>query len=511
MNKSLTQFEEYAVIDLGSNSFHMAIARYINGAIQVFYKQKQHVQLAIGLNEKNELSHEVMKRGIECLALFAERLKGFPAENVKIIATHTLRVAINRYEFLAEAMKVLPYPIEVISGPEEARLIYVGMKSTEPTNNIDVKVVIDIGGGSTEIALGKSFTPILTVSRPMGSVTYATQFFPQQKIDKVTFFQAQLSAKQQIKNIIEQIKNYNISMAFGASGTIKSIYNILLDIGVTDGIITPKRLNDLISYVLKFEHFQDIDYPSLSEERKQVFVSGLAIFSAIFEAFQLKELHYGQSALREGVLYELTGGDNYRNVRKKTAESLSKQYNIDNSHADQVTRTAKYLLTQWSKQTSITIDPSLTSLVYWAAQLHEIGLSINFSSIHKHSSYILQHSNLPGFNEEQQLLLSTLVRYHRKSIDSNHFPYFSIFENKHIFPLLQILRLAILLNNQRTTEIDTSVFNLKTISNNNNAMLLEIEQPFAEKNQLILLDLEQEQKYWKTMRNWQLSVAIIGV
>lgn len=506
----MNKYNEYAVLDLGSNSFHMVIARCINGATQIIYKNKQNIHLATGLNADYELSESSIKRGIDCLALFAERLNGFPPENVRIVATHALRVAKNRHQFLTEAIKVLPYPIEIISGQEEARLIYLGTMTMEPTSSSDTKFVMDIGGGSTEIAIGRGndLKPIIVGSRPMGCVTYTKQFFPDQHIDKISFQRAKLAAEQQIEFMINMIKKQNITVAFGTSGTIKSIHNILLDLGVSDGIITPKRLNDLINYILAFKSFQDIDYPSLSKERKNVFVSGLAIFAGVFNALNLEALQYSPSALREGVLYELIDGPNYGDIRQNTAESLSQHYNIDERHAKQVVKTTKYLFSQWKEQASIIIHPNLESILYWAAQLHEVGLKINFSSIHKHSSYILQNSNLPGFNEEQQLLLSSLVRYHRKSINTDELPYFSLFEYNHIIPLLQILRLSILFNNQRNSNLDLNAFRLKSAKNKLPQITLEVSKKFVENNKLILLDLEQEQKYWKAVKGWKLSIEI---
>ncbi|MCX8659771.1 exopolyphosphatase [Gilliamella sp. B2772] len=506
----MNKFDEYAVIDLGSNSFHMVIARCIDGATQIIYKNKKNIHLATGLNEFYELSETSIKRGIECLALFAERLNGFPMENVRIVATYTLRIATNRHKFLAQAAKVLPYPIEIISGQEEARLIYLGTMTAESTAEDDTKFVIDIGGGSTEIAIGRGndLKPFIVASRPMGCVTYTKQFFPQKTIDRYSFLRAKLAAEQQIENLITTIKRQNISVAFGTSGTIKSIYKILLDLGVSDGIITPKRLDDLISYILEFKSFHEIDYPSLSEERKNVFVSGLAIFSGVFNALGLQELQFSPCALREGVLYELIDGPNYRDIRQTTAESLSQHYNIDERHAKQVVKTAKYLFSQWKTQTSTNIPQHLESILYWAAQLHEVGLKINFSSIHKHSSYILLNSNLPGFNEEQQLLLSTLVRYHRKSINIDELPYFSLFEYKHIISLLQILRLAVLFNNQRNNDLDLTAFRLKLNSDKLSKLTIELNEKFVENNKLILLDLEQEQKYWKSVNDWKLSIEM---
>lgn len=503
------QNNEYAIVDLGSNSFHMIIVKRVNDSLQVIYKNKQNIHLATGLNNESVLSATSIQRGVNCLAMFAERLSNIPVKNIKIVGTHSLRVAKNRQQFLMEAAKVFPYPIEIISGQEEARLIYIGAINNESVSKSDVKFIIDIGGGSTEIAIGTGSTPTLVESRPMGCVTYAKQFFPDEKITRQSFEKARLSAEQQVEKIINLVKSKNISIAFGASGTIKSIYNILLDIGVTDGIITPQRLEDLVSYIFEFERFADIDYPSLSEERKHVFVSGLAIFYGVFKAFGIKELYYTQSALREGILFELTRiNEQHQDIRQKTINDLSQLYNIDEKHANNVVATARYLFKQWQQLSPITLDPILEAILYWAASLHEIGLGINFSGIHKHSAYIIQNSNMPGFNEEQQFLLSTLIKYHRKGLKLENIPYFSQFETKHIYPLLQILRLSVLIHNQRSDNLDSTIFKLTIVDNDPCHIELILDQEFVKQNQLILLDLEQEQQYWGQNKFWSLKIRI---
>ncbi|WP_392562327.1 exopolyphosphatase [Orbus sturtevantii] len=509
MTSENNNFNEYAVIDLGSNSFYMLVVKKVNDSYNVIYKNKQNTHLATGLDDEYQLSDSSIRRGVASLTLFAERLNGFPVNHVKVVGTYALRVAKNRHKFLMAAAKVFPYPIEVVSGQEEARLIYIGAINNESVAKSDLKLIIDVGGGSTEIAIGINSTPILVESRPMGCVTYAKQFFPEQKIDRQSFDRAKLAAEQQVEKIIKSVKSKNIAIAFGSSGTIKSIYNILLDIGVTDGIITPKRLDDLVSYVLEFKRFSDIDYPSLSKARKHVFVSGLAIFYGVFKAFDLQKLHYTQSALREGILHEMVGDNKInQDICQQTIHNLFKQYNVDETHANQVAITAKHFFKQWQRASPVVIDKTLESMLYWSALLHEIGLSINFSGIQKHSAYIIRHSNMPGFNEEQQFLLSTLVRYHRRGFKLDTIPYFSLFDNKQIYPLLQILRLAILVNNQRSNTLNPDVFKLAVLDNDPHKIELIIDKEFAKHNRLILLDLEQEQQYWQQNKPCQLGIKI---
>ena len=221
--------QEIAAIDLGSNSFHMVIARIVNGALQVLGRLKQRVHLADGLDSNNMLSEEAMERGIACLALFAERLQGFPAENVCIVGTHSLRQAANAEEFLKRAAKVIPYPIEIISGHEEARLIFMGVAHTQPEKGR--KLVIDIGGGSTEMVIGEDFDPLLVESRRMGCVSFARQFFPNGTISKDNFQRARLAAAQKLENMAWQYRIQGWQAALGASGSIKAAHEVLIAFG----------------------------------------------------------------------------------------------------------------------------------------------------------------------------------------------------------------------------------------------------------------------------------------
>ncbi|WP_438804396.1 Ppx/GppA phosphatase family protein, partial [Morganella morganii] len=220
---------EIAAIDLGSNSFHMVIARIVNGALQVLSRLKQRVYLAEGLNDQNELSEEAMERGLACLALFAERLQGFPAAQVTIVGTHSLREAVNAHEFLERAASVIPYPIEIISGHEEARLIFMGVEHTQPEKGR--KLVIDIGGGSTELVIGERFEPILIESRRMGCVSFSRQFFPDGKITEANFNRARLMAVSKLENLAIAFRVQGWDVCLGASGTIKAACEILRELG----------------------------------------------------------------------------------------------------------------------------------------------------------------------------------------------------------------------------------------------------------------------------------------
>ena len=493
--------QEIAAIDLGSNSFHMVIARVVNGALQVLGRLKQRVHLADGLDQNNVLSEEAMQRGLDCLALFAERLQGFPADNVTIVGTHSLRQAVNAEEFLQRAAELIPYPIEIISGQEEARLIFMGVEHTQPEKGR--KLVIDIGGGSTELVIGEDFEPLLAESRRMGCVSFAQLFFREGEINRSNFKRARLAAAQKLETLAWQYRLQGWQYALGASGTIKATHEVLVEMGEKDGLITAERLEMLATEVLKFKNFSALSLPGLSEDRQSVFVPGLAILCGVFDALAIKELRLSDGALREGVLYEMEGRFRHQDIRSRTAKSLADHYNIDREQARRVLETTEALYTQWLAQNPSLAQPQLESLLKWASMLHEVGLSINHSGMHRHSAYILQNSNLPGFTQEQQTLLSTLVRFHRKAIRLDDLPRLNLFKKKHYLPLIQLLRLGALLNNQRQSTTQPETLRLTT---DDNHWTLRFPAGFMAQNNLVLLDFEREQNYWNDVTGWKLML-----
>lgn len=493
--------QEIAAIDLGSNSFHMVIARVVNGAMQVLGRLKQRVHLADGLDSKNVLSEEAIQRGLDCLALFAERLQGFSENNVTIVGTHTLRQAVNAEEFLKRAKEVIPYPIEIISGQEEARLIFMGVEHTQPEKGR--KLVVDIGGGSTELVIGEDFEPLLAESRRMGCVSFGQTYFPGGAFNRESFQRARMSAVQKLETLAWQYRIQGWNVALGASGTIKAAHEVLLAMGEKDGFITPERLDKLVAEVLKYKNFDELSLPGLSEERKAVFVPGLAIMCGVFDALAIRELRLSDGALREGVLYEMEGRFRHQDIRSRTAQALASQYNIDREQARRVLETTTHMFDQWQAQNPKLVNPQLAALLKWAVMLHEVGLNINHSGMHRHSAYILQHSDLPGFNQEQQLMMATLVRYHRKGIKLDDVPRFTLFKKKQFLPLVQILRLGVLLNNQRQATTTPPTLRLTT---DDNHWTLSFPHDWFSQNALVLFDLEKEQDYWEAVTGWRLKI-----
>ena len=501
INDNIPRPQEFAAVDLGSNSFHMVIARVVDGAMQIIGRLKQRVHLADGLDENSVLSEEAIERGLSCLSLFAERLQGFDPANVCIVGTHTLRQATNAADFLKRAEQVIPYPIEIISGNEEARLIFMGVEHTQPEKGR--KLVIDIGGGSTELVIGEDFQPILVESRRMGCVSFAQTYFPGRTINRENFHRARMAAVQKLESLTWQYRIQGWNVALGASGSIKAAHEVLLAMGEKDGFITPERLDKLVAEVLKHTSFDTLNLPGLSDDRKAVFVPGLAILCGVFDALAIRELRLSDGALREGVLYEMEGRFRHQDIRSRTAQSLANQYNIDREQARRVLETTTHMYEQWETQNPKLANPQLAALLKWAAMLHEVGLNINHSGMHRHSSYILQHSDLPGFNQEQQSMMATLVRFHRKGIKLDDLPRFTLFKKKQFLPLIQLLRLGVLLNNQRQATTTPPTLRLTT---DDNHWTLSFPRDWFSQNALVLLDLEKEQDYWGGVTGWLLKI-----
>lgn len=482
---------EIAAIDLGSNSFHMIVARIVNGSIQILSRLKQKVQLAEGLDENNVLNQAAIDRGVNCLALFAERLQGFDPENVNVVGTYTLRRAVNNEEFLRQAKAVFPYPINIITGKTEAKTIYAGVSHTQP--EMGRKLVVDIGGGSTEMIVGENFTPLLAESRHMGCVSFAKRFFPNGMISAESFNQARQTALTKIEDLAFEYRNLGWDVAFGSSGTIKTVYQVIMANIDPNGIITKERIDQLIEQTLQVPHFEDLKLPGLIEERADVFVPGLAILSAVFETFSIKQMRYSDGALREGVMYSLEKNFQVTNIRQRTAFGLTEQFNIDQAQAERVYQTAYLLSTQYQAWQKNDLSEEMREILLWAARLHEVGIVINHKGVQKHSAYILQNMELPGFDKEQQRLLVTLVRYQINLFKPSELSKSGRYTDKDILAIVRLLRLAIMLNKPRQATDKTEQIYLE-IDRTLNQWKLKFAEGYLKHTPLIHNELKAEKR-----------------
>ncbi|MGM0526746.1 MAG: exopolyphosphatase [Pseudomonadota bacterium] len=444
---STQETKHFAALDLGSNSFHLLIARSVGGQLQPILKFKQPVQLGLGLNGRY-LSEAVIKRGIEALKLCATRLEGFDKEAVKVVATHTLRKAKNRKQFLQAAAKVLPYPIEVISGREEARLIYLGVAETSA--DLGAQLVIDIGGGSSEFAIGVDKQPQFLSSRSVGSLVCSEQFFDDGKITQKRFEKAVVHVRQQIEPVANYLVKRPVKTVFGTSGTIKAIYQWVVNrAGQQPRGLTLEHLYRCRDELIAVKNVSNLPAEVVSEERRQSIAGGVAVLTGIFEELGIEHLSAHDAALREGVLYELAQEVlSHEDVRERTISSLAHRYSVDNAQAERVWNTA-YQLYQAAASAWAIGSHDMELLLEGAAKLHEVGLSISASGVQKHSDYILSNAYMPGFNADEQRFLATVVRFFRKKIRLEEFPEFALFEQSQLVKLILLLRLAVVINSDR--------------------------------------------------------------
>ncbi|PAU37642.1 exopolyphosphatase [Vibrio coralliilyticus] len=493
------EIRDVAAIDLGSNSFHMVVARVVDQDLQLVSRHKQRVRLAAGLDAQKNLDNASIERGLECLAMFAERLQGFEECNVRIAATHTLRQANNAHIFLQRAREVLPFPIEIIPGVEEARLIYLGVAHTQPES--DSKLVVDIGGGSTEMIIGKGFDPELINSKQMGCVSYTKLYFANGKLSRKNFAKAILAAEQRLESIAHRYCKKGWEIAFGSSGTIKAIREVLIGMGYDDGIITAKRLDKLVEKLCEWPTIEDIELSGLTPDRKPVFAAGVAILIAMFKDLKIDEMHFSEGALREGLLFEMEDGFKRSDIRMRTTENLASKHLVDLDHAARIKHQAQSFLQQVHQDLGIKKSSELFDLLDWSALLHEVGLSISLQAFHRHSAYILRHTYMPGFNREQQTVLAMLVRFQRKALKLHEMEEFTLFKKKHIIGVIRILRLAILLNGQRNED---ALPKLMLSIDGDTWTLGSEDDEWLEHNKLLHADLMTEQEYWNNA-GWALN------
>ncbi|MFT5312706.1 MAG: exopolyphosphatase/guanosine-5'-triphosphate,3'-diphosphate pyrophosphatase [Paraglaciecola sp.] len=441
-----------AALDIGSNSFHLVVARIMAGSVQILHRVKQKVRLADGLDKDDVLSDEAQQRGLEALETLVESLQGIEPENVRIVATYTLRKARNAKDFIKAAKRILPYPVEVISGAEEARLIYQGVAHTNYDDG--QRLVIDIGGGSTEFIIGEGFNTKILRSLQMGCVSYTKRFFKQGELTQKAFNKAITCAQQELEMIDKTFMQIGWNSSIGCSGTIRTVIELAqqLDSTKRQNLVSLSDLDTLTSLCCAAGNSECLQIEGLSEDRKGVFAAGLAILTAIFRSLQISEMSFSPAALREGVLYEMEEQLSHTDIRQRSAESLATRYDVDIDQAKRVLATTMSLYQSCKKAWSIGHD-ELKDMLGWAALLHEVGMQINTRGIQRHSGYILQNLDLPGFNQEQQNLLATLVRFHRKKIRPSDVPEFVLHQPEQVNGLLAILRLAVLLNIKRQDDI----------------------------------------------------------
>jgi exopolyphosphatase / guanosine-5'-triphosphate,3'-diphosphate pyrophosphatase len=399
-----------AAVDLGSNSFRLEIGRVEGSHIARHGYWKETVRLAAGIDESNRLSKKAIEAAVETLARINERLRGMKAEHVRAVGTQTLRQARNLDQFLLEAQHALGFPIEVISGREEARLVFEGCMHTLPHSSAR-RLVVDIGGASTELIVGRGFEAENAESFKVGCVNLSMRFFKDGKIDRSSLKKAQVATAAEIEEAVTVFSRANWDEAYGSSGTVGAVSEILRAQGWSDGTITPEGLFRLRQALLDAGEIRRIRLAGMKPDRQEVLAGGVAVLSAVFEALGVQEMRPARGALRVGVLYDLLGRREQKDLRDASVQRMQARFGVDRGQAQRVAALATQL--RGALQPAA-VDTE--KCLRWAALLHEVGFVISHADHHKHSAYLIAHSDLAGFSTNDQQQVATLVLAQRGNL-----------------------------------------------------------------------------------------------
>lgn len=489
-----------AAIDLGSNSFHMVVARLINGQVQIIDQRGEKVQLAAGLNPITGIAPDAQERALACLERFAQHLKGLDRQHVTVLGTNTLRAARNSQTFMKKANKVLGFKIETISGIEEARLVYLGVAHTLADDD-GRRLVIDIGGGSTEFIIGERFAPLKLESLHMGCVSYTDRYFGDGKLNERNFYRAASAAKSEILGLKSTYQNLGWQNVVGSSGTIRATSRVLEGYGLSESDITLEGLLSLKKIIMQTKHIDKLKLQGIKDQRLRVYPAGLAILIGIFEALNIENMEYSQGALREGALYDLLGRESHEDVREKTVASMQQRYMVDTSHAIKVRASANHLFFQVHEDWKLNQEEHL-SWLNWAADLHETGLAIAHNQFQKHGAYIIKHGDMPGFSKPIQEVLSLLLLGHRRKVPVSKIELQEVVKTKKLMRLAIVLRLSVLLHHDRGA--DKVV--LPAMDVHKSKVTLMFPEHYLEEHPMTVLDLERE-KAWLQDAGFELTFS----
>jgi len=481
-------YETVAAVDLGSNSFRLQVGRVVDDQIYTLDSLKESVRLASGLTADKRLDPGSQARALEALRRFGERLGGLDKGAVRAVATNTLRVAKNADEFLPLAEEALGFPIEVIAGREEARLIYIGASHSLPMS-AQKRLVVDIGGGSTEFIIGKRHDPLLMESLYMGCVSYTLRFFPDRKIDKKRLREAQIAAAKEIELIAHDYRRMGWKEAIGSSGSARAIADILEMNRLNpngDSGISRTGLDRLCAMLVKAGSAEALDIPGIKSDRLPVLPGGIAIMSAVFEELGIEHMTYADGALRLGVLYDLLGRFHHHDMRDSTVAQFIRRYQVEADQAERVEATALSALTQLAEGSPSEVDVQFLS---WATRLHEIGISVAHNAYHKHGAYILTYADMPGFSKKDQARLAMLVLGHRGKLEKLG----AVAAVDSAWRLIFCMRLAVLLHRTR----DDRMLPAWRATATANGFQLDLPAEWLQANPWTAAALGEEAAVWK--------------
>ncbi len=494
--------ETFAAVDLGSNSFHLVVARREHGELRFIDRIRDMVRLAGGLDANGYLDLEVQERALECLARFGQRLRGIPNENIRAVGTQSLRRMRNANAFLMISETALGCPVDIIAGREEARLVYLGV-SQGVAGHDERRLVIDIGGGSTELVIGEGLQPLELESLQFGCVSVTKWYFGKGKISRRKFDRAKSAVLAEMQELQSRYRKLGWKTAIGSSGTVRAAAAICAQRGYAEERITRSALEQLREDVLSFRTIDEMQLPGLSERRHAVFVGGLVILCACFEALGIEELKVSPYALREGVLHDLLGRLEHRDPRDKTVQAFKARYGVNEEQAARVKTVAAALFERVAHK-DLRPKPH-GQLLAWAGDLHEVGLSVSHSHYQRHSGYLVEESDMAGFSQQEQAFLANLVRYHRREIPEGYAANLPARLHEPLRLLLLCLRLAIVFCRTR----DDSAMPDLVLDREGHRLVLQLAPGWAMAHPLTIADLENERDQLRiTGLNLELDLGI---
>ncbi len=477
-----------AAVDLGSNSFHMLVAEIRNSSFRVIDKLREPVRLAAGLDASGRIHPEAEERALQCLARFGQRLQNLDDAQVRAVGTNTLRQAANAGDFADAAETALGHPIEIISGAEEARLIYAGVvHGLSPSR--PRRLVADIGGGSTEIICGHLTEPRIMESLSLGCVTMTEHFFPRGRITEKRWRSALLHAELQVEPYAEAFQQQAWQQALGASGTIRAIQKVIAAEGWSEYSITRGALRRLAGALCDVKNIERLKLKGLSERRRPVFPGGVAILSALFEVLDIERMQVSDAALREGLLLDFLERGSRRDIRTRSVRALAMRFGVDLAQAVRVSETARRILEGLPHDATTRAD-GMGQYVEWAALLHEVGLTISHAGHHKHGAYVVENADLMGFSNAEQALLAALIRAQR-----GRFPVQDLLSMpprlaRRAVDLAVALRLSVLLNRGRRPDPLPEL----SLERRGKTFSLHLPAQWLESHPLTVADLEGERE-----------------
>jgi len=475
-----------AALDLGSNSFHMVVAQMVLGQLRVVDRLRETVRMAEGLDGVGGLAPEVRDRALDCLLRFGQRVADIPPQRIRAVATNTVRALRMPQQFLLPAEAALGHAIDVISGREEARLVYLGVAHAQPPKEGQLRLVIDIGGGSTECIIGSGLDAIERESLQAGCVASTRRFFPNGKLSRKRWKDALTEVTAEFQQFASAYRALGWDEAIGSSGTNKAIGEICAAMKLTKGAVTAEALPKVRDRLLQAERIEDIDLPGLSAERRPIIAGGLLVLEAVFAALGLQRMAVSKAALREGVLYDMLGRGGADDPRDASVAALVQRYGIDLGQAARVEATAMQLFDQVAAAWQL--DDDDRRMLSRAARLHEVGLAIAHSGYHGHGAYILEHSDIAGFSQQEQRFLAALVRTHRRGIPKSAFEMIPDRLLGHARRTAALLRLAVLLHRSH----DSEPMPTPTVQADDAGLGLVLDRRWLQARPLLRADLEGE-------------------